>query len=258
MKRKLILEDVYKNLEVKKQVRIMDKTVDVPVKYGTQAIMGLFPISTKKATNFINNTRLKPVEFSFGTSLVSITIFNHIVCPVGPYREIALSIPIIHDTKISVPLIPFLFNKFIKNFGFYSFLLTANTTIGREHAEKIWGYPFYNKNIEVQIEENDSGFSVLAEEKLEKVFSLSVEKTNKEKIIKRDYQTYFLKDDKLINVELNTIGISGYSLDKKSGKLELGFHEISKILQNLSIDLTPLETIYYREAIKIANIPKAL
>ena len=258
MVKELILEDIFRDLEIKKQVKVGDKVINVPVKYKTQSIMGFFPISTKKAVEFINNKRLKPVEFSWGKSLIGITLFNHIECPVGPYKEIAFSIPIIRDTKISIPFINILFNNKLKNFGFYSFMLTGSTDIGREHAEKIWGYPFYNKIIDVFLEETESSFNILAEakEKQEKVFSMVVMKTKKNKVTKKDYQTYFFKNEKLIKVELNTIGISGYSLKKDSGKLELGNHEISNILGSLEINLIPLETLYYREAIKIANIPE--
>lgn len=260
MSNKLSFEDVYKDLEVKQRVQIADTIVDVPVKYRTQAIMGFFPISTKKAIKFINNSRLKPVEFYWGKSLLGITLFNHIVCPVGPYREIALSIPIIHDARIMLPFINILFSNLLKNFGFYSFLLTGSTNIGREHAEKIWGYPFYNRNIDVSLEENNSSFYILADdkEKQKKLFSMTVMKTKKEKMLKKNYQTYFLNNGNLIRVELNTVGTASYSLKRKFGKLELGNHEISDMLRDLSIERMPLETLYYTDAIKIANVPEKI
>jgi hypothetical protein len=245
-------------LEVKKQVKIGGITINVPVKYKTQAITGFFPIATKKAVGFINNKRLKPAEISWGKSLVGITLFNHIECPVGPYKEIALSIPIFRDATLTIPMFSILLNNALKNFGFYSFLLTGSTDIGREHAEKIWGYPFYNKNIEVLLEDGASHFYISATEKTkqEKIFSMNVAKIKKEKNTKKYYQTYFFKNDKLIKVTISMAGFTVSSMRKNIGKLELGKHEISDILGNLEIDLTPIQTVYYGEATKIADIPE--
>lgn len=255
--RNLIMDNI---LEVKKQVKIGDITINVPVKYKTQAITGFFPITTKKAVDFINNKRLKPAEISWGKSLVGITLFNHIECPVGPYKEIALSIPIFRDAMLVVPTLSILLNSMLKNFGFYSFLLTGSTDIGREHAEKIWGFPFYNKNIEVFLEDGGSNFYISATEKIEqgKIFSMNVAKIKKERNTKKDYQTYFFKNDKLINVAISMEGFNNSSMGKNIGKLELGNHEISNILRSLDIDSTPLEIIYYREATKIAYIPEEI
>lgn len=151
-------------------------------------------------------------------------------------------------------------NSVLKSFGFYSFLLTGSTDIGREHAEKIWGFPFYGRNIEVGFEDRGSYFYISTADiaKQEKFFSMSITKPKKEKIIKKYYQTYFLKNEKLTNVPISMTGGSGVLMGKDIGKLELGNHEISNILNSLSIELTPLEVIYYREAIKIAYIPKEI
>jgi hypothetical protein len=85
---------------------------------------------------------------------------------------------------------------------------------------------------------------------------MNVAKIKKEKNTKKYYQTYFFKNDKLIKVTISMAGFTVSSMRKNIGKLELGKHEISDILGNLEIDLTPIQTVYYGEATKIADIPE--
>lgn len=261
IKMKEKLESLLKDFDFspKYQVDVMGQKIDVPVKYSnTRAFMVFLPISIKKATELISNKRFNPVSILKKRCLLGITIFDYIECPVGPYREIALSIPVTLDSKISIPFLPLIFDSFFKKSGFYTFLLAMNTSIARDHSKIIFGYPTYDKNIEIDIKEKNGYILIDSYEGREKIISLKMKESNNFKIIRKKNNTYFLKDDKIINVELNYAAYEAQSALDNNLSLELGDHNISKIIKNLLVHQKPFRSIYYAKAIEILDSPKEI
>ncbi len=241
----------------KYQVDVMGKKIDVPVKYSNvRAFMFFFPISIEMARKLINNKRLEAVSILKKKCLLGITIFDYIECPVEPYREVALSIPVILDSKISIPFLPLIFDFLFKKFGFYTILLAMNNDIARKHSEIIFGYPTYDKNINIDIKEESNGYTLIsASEGSEKILSIGIKKgSGNLRRIRKKSNTYFIKDDKIFNAELN---YAAYELAEKNGSaIDLGNHKISRIIKNLLFQNKPLRSIYYAKAIEILYSPK--
>lgn len=243
-----------KNFKPVGQVDFLGKKIDMPFKYSdASAMMAFFPISYKKANDIIGNDRLKPVSILRGRSVVGITFFEYRECPVGPFREFTISIPIIHDLKIRIPIFPLLFNSMFKNFGFHVIMLGANSDIAREHIEKIFGYPTYHKNIGIHIKEQDGNLFADLNDGDKNIISLKENTPKKYKPIKKNFNTYYLKDDNIFRVKLNTVVLSGRSKGKKNSILNFGNHKISEILKNLDIENNCFEIIHYKKAIEIAG-----
>ncbi|MCM8782590.1 MAG: hypothetical protein NC828_06045 [Candidatus Omnitrophica bacterium] len=253
----LIIEDPFRNLDIKGTVKIKDLSINVPTKYFGNVFMGTFPISTNKVKDIIKTDKLKPIEIIPEKSLVAITIFYNHETPVGPYKEIVLSIPVLYNTKIAFPLLPLLFKTIFKNYGYYVILVASDTDLSREEGE-IFGYNHYEKNINVEFKNTESFFSAQIEEGNKKILSLKVNKLKNERIERTDYQTYFINNNHLYKIEMNTIAIVARSLNKNNGILELGSHEITNILKSLEIMQKPIEVSYYRNSIEILNLPKDL
>jgi hypothetical protein len=252
-----IIEDIFENLAIRKQVKVGDRIVNVPTKYLGNVFMGAFPISTKRAKDIIKTDKLRPIELAPGKSIVAITIFSNYDTPVGAYKEIVLSIPILYKPTVTVPLLPFLFRACFKNLGFFVFLIASDTDLSREEGN-IFGYPHYEKNIKVLFQQEGAYFYAELEEANKHILSMRVNKFKKEKIEKNDYQTYFIKENKLFRIEMNTYAIVGRSLRKNDGILKLGNHEISELLGNLEINLKPIEFSYYRNSIEVLNLPEEI
>ena len=101
----------HKDFSVKYHVPLGDKSIDIPVVYpDTGAVMAFFPIAIAKAHEYIKTKRFKPVSILGGKSLAGITVFDYRDSPVGPYREMALSIPVTLDSIISIPFLPLFFD----------------------------------------------------------------------------------------------------------------------------------------------------
>ncbi len=251
------MSDVFDNLSVEKQVKIGNVVLNIPTSYKGSVIMGAFPISTKQAEQLIGHRLLKPAEFKFGKSVVCLTVFNNFFTPVGPYKEIVLSIPVLHNPSISLPGIPFMFNRIFKNFGFFVFMIASDTDISREESA-VFGYPHYDRNIEILFTYEKGSFQALAFEGKEKILSLRINKRMKEKKEKKNYKTYFKNDGKLFTVLINTDALVGRSRDKDTCLLELGEHNIVNILKDLQINTNSLEVSYYLDAVEVLNLPKEI
>ena len=255
MDTKLVVKDVFSDIKIEKQFKVLDRIVNVPTKYFGNVFMGAFTISTKKTRDIITTNKLIPVEISPGRSIVALTVFKNHETPVGPYKEIVVSIPVLYDTKITFPFLPFLFRKMLKNFGFYVLLIASDTDLSREEGNIIFGYPHYENNIDINFEGTDLYFYAKLKEKNQNILSLKVDKVKNEKIEKNDYQTYFVKNNILFRIKMNSIAIVGRSLNNKGGILELYNHPITNILKELQININPIELSYYRNAIEILNLP---
>lgn len=257
MTNKLVLDDPFVDLPIQKQVNISGRQIDVPTKYRGHVAMAVFPISTKKAIEQIGTDKLKPVEIGIGKSLVALTIFDNYSTPVGPYKEIVISIPVLYKSKFSIPILPLLFRNKLKNFGYYVITIASNTDISREEGS-IFGYPHYEKNIEVLFNEGEEFIEADILENNQNILKLKIKNTKKEIIEKINYNTYFKQDNDIYRVIMNTAGIIGRSEEIKCGELFLDNHEITNLLSGLEIDNNALEISYYREIIEVLNLPEKI
>ena len=162
------------------------------------------------------------------------------------------------DTKFSIPFLPLALDSLFKKFGFYTVLLVMNTDMGREHSEKIFGYPTYQKNVQIDIEEVMDGISVDVKDENESIACLKIKMPKKFKMVKKDYNTYFTRDKKIFNVPMNTAAFVAESFKKEDATLTLGSHKISNFLKKFELQPSPLKTMYYKEAIEILNPPQEI
>ncbi|MEA2088825.1 MAG: hypothetical protein U9O55_03240 [Patescibacteria group bacterium] len=256
------LEEKFENLKKEKlksfepisQVNFLGKQIDMPFKYSdASAVMAFFPISYKKANDMIGNDRLKPVSILRGKSVVGITIFEYRECPIGPFCEFTISIPVIHDSKIRVPIFPLLFDSMFKNFGFHVIMLGANSDIARSHIEEIFGYPTYHKNIDISIAEQDKYLFASLSCNDKNIISFKGKTPKKYKPMKKKFNTYYLRNNDIFRVKLDTMVFLGRSKGKKSSIFDFGNHEISEILKSLDIENNCLEIVHYKKAVEIAG-----
>jgi len=252
-----ILERQFKNFKIQYQIDVSGRLVGVPVKYpDVSALMAFFPISIERVRSLLGSRRLKPVSIFKERCLIGITIFDYISSPVGPYRELALSIPVTLDTKFSITFLPLILDSLFKSFGFYTVLLAMNSDIAREHSEKIFGYPTYSKNIEMDIKKGKDNILVNLKEENKEILYLKMKNLKNFKLEKKNFKTYFIKDNKIFSVQMNTIAFVAQSTKKKDLILSLGSHEISNLLKRMAIQPYHLKSMYYRKAIEILNLPQ--
>ena len=253
------LEEIVRkyNYSPKYQVDVMGKKVDVPVKYSdASALMVFFSISLKKAKSLLDSERLTPVSILGGRCLLGITFFDYRDCPAGPYHEFTFSIPVLVDSKFHIPLLPIILDSFFKNFGYYVFLMGADSDISRLHIEKIFPYPVVNKNLHINLEESDDLLIASIKDAEVEVISITHDLPHSYTLEKKGYNTYYKKDGRIYDVKLQTFSYYAKIFGRtKNSYIHMGDHQISNNLKELGISSKPLVSVYYKRAVEVAEGP---
>jgi len=257
MKKELVLDDNLMNIKVERQVRVRDILVDVPLRYKCSAINVLFPISTKEAKKIIGTPKIKPLELFPGRSLLCITLFDYQYSPVGPYTEISLSIPVNYNFGFNVPLFSLLLNLFFNKLSFFVFSIAQSTQIAIEHGLIITGYPKYDKEktVDAKFSRGDKFIYVNVSGEGKMILNLKIMKLKNEKLERSYYPTYFVKNNKICKIQLETDSIINGS---KILSFELGDHKIAELIKSLKISPNAVYAKYYKDAIEILYSPKEI
>ena len=241
------------------QVDVMGKKIDVPVKYSdTSAFMVFFPISLKKAKDFLRSVRLAPVSILGGRCVLAITFFDYRDCPVGPYHEFTFSIPVMADSKFNIPILPLIFDSVFKKFGYHVILMGVDTDISREHIKKIFPYPTVNKNLSINLDEESGHLFAGIKDETSEIISVHLDLPSNYKIAKKSYNTYYTKNNKVYRVRLNTFVYWNKIIRMRNLRIDFGEHEIVKMLKSLNIGFKPITGIFYKKAIEIVGTPEEI
>lgn len=232
--------------------------VDVPVVYeDLSAVLLLFPAKLNEVKKFIDCERVTPVKIWPDTCLLAITIFDYVKCPTGPYRELALSVPVILDQKKPIPVLPLILESLFSNYGFYTNSLAMNTDIARVHSEKIFGYPTYGRNIEIGLNNQDGLLKINVADGAKHILSISIkERTSYKKIKNKNYNTFFKKNDKLYRVKMTVGAKVASSFFNKDCLCDFGNHEIcNTYINKFLLSDKPLYQMQYTQAIEVLSSP---
>lgn len=232
--------------------------VQVPVVYEElSAVLLFFPAKLEEISRIIDSERVTPVKIFADTCLLAVTIFDYTKCPTGPYRELALSVPVMLDQKKSVPVLPLIFESFFENYGFYTNLLAMNTDIARVHSEKIFGYPTYAKNIKIDSHSQEGFLKINVTDGKEHVLSITTKEPKHYKKIKgKNYNTFFTNNDKLYRVKMTVDATVADSLFSKDSVCVFSNHEIcDTYINKFLLNKKPLYQMHYKQAVEILSSP---
>ena len=95
------------------------------------------------------------------------------VMNVAPYNEIAMTIPIMVNPGVNIPLLPMIADKMFPNFGYYVFGMPVTSKENQIRGNKIWGLPKVTQEIEI-IEKDGLCVVTAREESGEPYFKLRV------------------------------------------------------------------------------------
>lgn len=230
--------------------------IDVPATYDkVSATMSFFPVSYKKAKKMIGNDRIFPVKIFPGVAVLAVTVFDYLESPAGPYREIALSIPSVVDREI--PLLPLFFDSLFKNAGFYTLLLIMNTEMGIKHSEQVYGYPVYDQQVSIDIENSKFFVKVDAYDARGKILSIKTKKFKKYHLIEdKLYNTFFTAGGNLRKVEMTVDATMAEKNLSNGSEVSFGDHEVSRqYIRNLLLSDKPLKYMHYANATEILSQP---
>ncbi len=134
----------------------ISKTYLFPTFYGeVTCAIGIFMCNYKRAQKLMLDPGIKPVKMPKGRSLVAFSCYIYRkVLGVPAYNEIAMTIPIMVEPTVNVPVLPMVLNIF-PSFGYYVFSMPVTSLENQIRGQKIWGLPKVVQEIEINDKDGD-------------------------------------------------------------------------------------------------------
>ena len=237
-----------------------------PTFYGdVTCAIGIFLCSYEKAEAMMMHPRIKPVRITRGRSLVAFSCYIYRkVLGVAPYNEIAMTIPVMVDPAVNVPVLPML-TPWFKEFGYYVFSMPVTSLENQIRGLKIWGLPKVVQEIDIREEDGDC-VTTAKEEDGTPYFDLRVPTQGKPMEFDVSSNLYSNLDGRLLESETNfqgTFNVNKFPalLFKKDvvpdrTYLTIGDTPSGRVLEELEIEPHPFQTRYAKtmcSAFDLAN-----
>ncbi len=134
------------------------KNYKFPTFYGDSSCsIAIFHCDYQAAKAMMPDPRMEPVKMTKGRALVIFSCYEYRnVMNVGPYNEIAMTIPVMNDGGMNIPVLSMLLGDKSKKFGYYVFHMPVTSLENRIRGRKIWGLP---KDVETIDINQTNGFS---------------------------------------------------------------------------------------------------
>ncbi|WP_299011904.1 acetoacetate decarboxylase family protein [uncultured Shewanella sp.] len=133
----------------------VEKNYQFPTFYAdASCAIAIFHCDYAAAKAMMPDPSMVPVKMMKGRSLVIFSCYEYRhVMNVAPYNEIAMTIPVVSDGAMNIPILTMLRGDKSKHFGYYVFHMPVTSLENRLRGRKIWGLP---KEVEhINITKND-------------------------------------------------------------------------------------------------------
>ena len=206
-----------------------------------------------KAQAMLPHPKMKPVRMPRNRALVTFSCYEYKdVMNVSSYNEVAMTIPVMVDPLVNVPVLPMIIDNFSK-FGYFVFNMPVTSLENRIRGHKIWGLPKVLNTIDINVENHVSTTSV-TDEAGNTYFTLKVptEGTNTHFDVKSNL--YSRLDDELLQSQtcfegnfnvtkfMDRLWSKGGSCNRSYLTIGQGPH--ADLLRSLDIELQPFQLRY--------------
>jgi len=166
----------------------ISKDYQFPTLYGNvTCAIGVFLCDYDKAQAMLPHPKMKPVAMPKGRALVTFSCYEYQkVRGVAPYNEIAMTIPVMIDPTVNVPVLPMIMDGLFKKFGYYVFHMPVTSLENRIRGNNIWGLPKVVDTIDINANDgvndgvnNATSKTVATDDQGNEYFSLSVPTSGK-------------------------------------------------------------------------------
>jgi hypothetical protein len=232
----------------------VSRTYQFPTFYGdVSCAIGIFMCSYAKAEAMMLHPQIKPIKMTRGRSLVIFSCYEYKnVHEIGPYNEIAMTIPVMVKPTVNVPVLPMLLPIF-KKFGYFVFSMPVTSLENRIRGNDIWGLPKVVQEIDISTDGDDC-VTTGKEESGETYFQLRVPKSGNSTHFDVVSNLYSRLGDELLqsatafkadfNVNKYMKMLVSSSMQPDQPYLTLGDSPSGKALQQLDIDPHPFQFRY--------------
>jgi len=211
--------------------------------YDVRFVTAIFTAKASALKKLLPHRRFKPIQIWPGTSMLGIAAFEYHDTSIGPYNEIAISIPIKFPSRFVVPGLSALKMMRKNLFPVHIHHLPVTTEIALKAGIHFYNYPKFLADITFQ--DRDESLEVTLKEKDDLILKLLAKKLPLKRSAGFEFHTYSIKD----NVVMHAL-VEGWA--PKFGavrmgsvaELELGEHGISKELAELNLSKTARSGLY--------------
>ncbi len=236
-----------------------------PTLYGdVTCAQAIFLCSYERAEAMMLHPKIKPVKMTKGRSLVAFSCYIYRnVLGVAPYNEVAMTIPVMVDPAVNIPVLPMVVNKFSK-FGYYVFSMPVTSLENQLRGLKIWGLPKVVQEIDIHEGGRDC-VTIAHEETGEPYFELRVPMDGTPTEFDVTSNLYTRLGDELLQSEtnfkatfnvikhMNLLFKKGAAADRQY--LKIGDTPSGRVLKALEIEEHPFQFRFAKEMSSCFDLP---
>lgn len=184
----------------------IEKHYQFPTLYGdVTCAMAVFFCSYERAKAILPHPDMKPVSMGKGRALVVFSCYEYKnVLGVAPYNEIAMTIPVMLNPSINVPVLPMLMPVF-KSFGYYCFSMPVTSLENKIRGQKIWGLPKVVEEISITLKDNVCEIQAIDGDQ-QSYFQLNVPTDGRDTVFDVSSNLYSLRNGELQQSQTNFQG----------------------------------------------------
>jgi hypothetical protein len=217
-----------------RELEITGGTCEVPILYrDVFSVAGIFMAPTLALKNLLPTSKLQPLELFPGKGLLGFLAFDYRDTSIGPYREVAMAIPVRYGTGFRAPLYPALRMSFSFSFEAYIWQLPLTSQVGLNAGIDIWGFPKFMA--EIDISEGEKSVTCTLSEEGRHILTLEVKKNAAKMKSYFDYTLYSVRGEDLLRTRVDGLsGSLGRSFLPGAASLELGDHSLSRKIREVA------------------------
>jgi hypothetical protein len=237
-----------------------------PTLYGdVTCAMGIFMCSYDKAKNMMLHPKMKPVRMTKQRALVAFSCYVYRnVLGVPAYNEIAMTIPVMMDAPVDLPVLPMVLDRF-KGFGFFVFSMPVTSSENNIRGHKIWGLPKVLQEIDQREDGTDCVTTAMEGDTGERYFELRVPMAGKPTEFDVSSDLYSKLDGTMVKSKTHFKGSFNVNKHMKlllktdvqpdRPFLTLGDSPSGRVLQELEIEPHPFQLRYANRMNSCFDLP---
>lgn len=231
------------------------QSVEFPVfYYDYRFVTCVVMAETNKLKALLSHPEFKVAELWPGAGILSLTAFEYKDTDLGPYNEVAISIPMYFPHADFVPEKSAIAMVRKNKFSTYVHKLPVTTEIARKGGVHFYNFPKFLADI--TFEDTDDKTVVVLKEKDELILKITANKLRLKKSIDFEYHTFSLKDNLVLHtlIEGKAPKFAQIAMGKFA-ELELGSHPLGAELKEIGVGVIANNGLYAENAMCKLHYP---
>lgn len=211
--------------------------------YNFRMISGTFTVKTSKLKKLLPHSNFMPIELFPGIGMLIIVGFEYLDTSIGPYNEIALSVPVLFPRRFVFPGLSAVSMMRKNCFSVYIHHLPVTTEIARKGGIHFYNYPKFLSDITIQ--DQDDKIKMTLKESNELILNMNAEKLPLNRSVPIEFHTYSIENDTVLHTLVDAWAPRyGMKMLGHKANLELGNHRISQEIADLELSKNSLSGQY--------------